>query len=262
MSKRLTNLVPKHYILLARSFVVILGCAAVLWGFIVFPAFRQESSIERIASSVIAGDRFKSEILARQLPIIDSIQKSGYCRPSALRSAAVIRLRMVEAATSQNNRAQADQHLKSLGNAIRSSLSCAPADAFLWLVLDWVEVSRSDNQSEGLKYLRMSYRLGPNEGWIALKRNRVAFAIYRQLPPDLAQDAVNEFIGLIKSKFIEQAAEIFTGPAWPERNLILLNLVRVTDQDRQLFANELYKRGYDVNIPGVASRGTHAPYGP
>ena len=262
MSKKLINLVNAHYILLGRSFVVILGCTAVWWGIIVFPAFRQESAIGRIAGLVIAGDQFKSEILARQLPTMNRVEESGYCQPSALRSAALIRLRMVESAASQNNHAQADQRLKSLGNVIRSSLFCAPADPFLWLVLEWVEASQTGNQSGGLKYLRMSYRLGPNEGWIALKRNRVAFAMYKHLPPDLAQNAINEFIGLIKSKFIEQAADIFTGPAWPERNLILLNLVRVSDQDRQYFVDALYSRGYDLNLPGVARRDVRPPNGP
>lgn len=48
--------------------------------------------------------------------------------------------------------------------------------------------------------------------------------------------------------------EIFTGPAWPERELILPHLVSVAEVDRQAFSDSLYWRGYDVNVPGTVSR--------
>ena len=77
---------------------------------------------------------------------------------------------------------------------------------------------------DNFRILRMSYRLGPNEAWIALKRNRIAFARFRRLPPDLAEDAIDEFTRLVKANFIDQAVDIFTGPAWPERDLLLSRL--------------------------------------
>ena len=145
MSTKLTSLVTAHYILLARSFVVILGCIAVWWGIIVFPVFWQESSTERIANQIIAGDPFKAEILARQLPIIDSIERSAYCRPAALRSAAIIQLRMVEVAGTVKVGEQSGETLKVVAKYDpQFSMSCAPADPFLWLVLYWVEVHRTD----------------------------------------------------------------------------------------------------------------------
>jgi hypothetical protein len=254
MSKKLANLLTAYYIFIGRSFVVILGCIAIVWGIIVLPVFWQESSTERIAGLVIAGDPFKPEILAQQLPIIDRIEKSGHCRPAALRSAAIIRLRMAETEMSNNGRKQIGGHLKPLSSVFRSSLSCAPADPFLWLVLYWVKFAQNGVQSEDLQYLRMSYWLGPNEGWIALKRNPVAFSIFQKLPPDLAATTINEFDGLLKSKFYDEAAKIFVGPAWPERELVLSQLSRVALQDRQQFSAVLYSRGYDVNIPGIASR--------
>src|ERR1035437_3903294 len=159
MSHKRPSLITAHYILLARSFVVIVGCVAVWWGIVEFPVFWQESSTERIADRIIAGDPFKVEVLARQLPIINSIERSAYCRPAALRSAAIIQLRMVEAATPANDRNHSDEQLKSLGNVIRSSLSCSPADAFLWVVLFWIENTQNGSGPTHLKYLRMSYQL-------------------------------------------------------------------------------------------------------
>jgi hypothetical protein len=251
MSTKLINLVTTHYVLLARSFIVILGCIAVWWGVVGFSAFWRESSAEHLANQIIAGDPFKVEVLDRQLPTINSVESSAYCDPAALRSAAIIRLRMVEAAAFANDREHFGEHLRSLGSVIRSSLSCAPADPFLWLAL-WVESTENGSKADYLKYLRMSYRLGPNEAWIALKRNRAAFAKFEQLPPDLAENAIGEFVELLESELYEQAAEIFIGPAWPEHALILSRLTRTTYQDRQLFADALFRRGYVANVPGIA----------
>jgi hypothetical protein len=253
------RLVTAPYILLARGFVVILGCISVWWGIIGFPVFWQDSSIKRIATQIIAGDPFKVETLAQQLPMIDSIKRSAYCRPAALRSATIIQLRMLEVTASANDRQQLDEQLKSLGNAIRSSLSCAPADPFLWLALYSAEVTENGFKRDYLKYLRMSYRLGSHEGWIALKRNPLVFAAFQQLPPDLSENAINEFVALVKTGFSDQAAEILVGPAWPERELILSHLTRIADRDRRLLANALDRRGYDLDVPGIglAPRDSH-----
>ena len=244
------TLVTAPFILLARGFVIILGCIGVAWGIVEIPVFWQDSSIERIATQIIAGDTFKVETLAQQLPITASI-KSASCRPAALRSAAIIELRMMEIAGSANNRQKLDHQYKSLVDVIRRSLSCAPADPFLWLALYSVEMSENRFRPDLLKYLQLSYRLGPREGWIALKRNPLAFAAFQQLSPDLRQAAVNEFAAMLRdTQFSDQAAEILIGPAWPERELILSNLTRLSETDRRRFADALYTRGY-ANLPGI-----------
>ncbi len=165
-----------------------------------FPFFGGNLQLSVLLTKLLLVTPFKGVTLAEQLPTIESIEKAAWCRPAALRSAAIIRLRMVEAAASTGDHKHADEDLKSLGNVIRSSLSCLPADPFLWLVLYWVESTQNGIKPEYLNYLRMSYQLGPNEGWIALKRNPVAFANFALLPADLATDAINEFLGLINSE--------------------------------------------------------------
>ena len=135
MNTKLTGLAPAPYILLARSFLVILGCISVWWGATGFPVYWQDSSLYLMASKIIAGDKFKLETLSQQLPVIDNIKGAVYCRPHALRSAAIIRLRMLEVTASADNPEHLNEQRKSLSDLIRSSLSCAPADPFLWLAL-------------------------------------------------------------------------------------------------------------------------------
>jgi hypothetical protein len=144
-----------------------------------------------------------------------------------------------------------------LDNTIRSSLSCLPADPFLWLVLFWVESAQNGVKPASLDFLRMSYQLGPNEGWIIFKRNPVAFAIFALLPSDLATDAIDEFLSLIKSELYQQAAEILSGPAWPVRDTILPRLAALPQENREGFARIVSSKELDVSIPGVALPKSH-----
>jgi hypothetical protein len=236
---------------MVRCVLFIFGLSALSWGIAGLYAFEQQSSIERIAHRVILGEPFNTTLLRRQIPIIEGIENATWCRQPALRSAAIIRLRMVEAGRPTS------EDLRSLDNTIRSSLSCLPADPFLWLVLFWVESAQNGVKPASLDFLRMSYQLGPNEGWIIFKRNPVAFAIFALLPSDLATDAIDEFLSLIKSELYQQAAEILSGPAWPVRDTILPRLAALPQENREGFARIVSSKELDVSIPGVALPKSH-----
>lgn len=253
MSTKFTNLVTVHYVLLTRSFIVILGCIAVWWGVVGFSAFWRESSAERVARQIIAGDPFKIDILSHQLAIIDAIDRPAHCDPAALRSAAIIRLRMMEAATSASAscREQIDEHVRSVRNVIRSSLSCSPADPFLWLALFWLESTQNGDSTEYLKCLWMSYRLGPNEGWIGIKRSSLALAVYDKLPAYIARSAASEFVSLLESGFYEQVASIFISLSPQTREILLPHLKNVAERPRQAFTDALKAKGEERVVPGI-----------
>jgi hypothetical protein len=97
----------------------------------------------------------------------------------------------------------------------------------------------------------MSYALGPEEGWIAEKRNRLALALFEELPPELKAAAVREFSGLVNTGRYGEAADILTGSAWRIRQLLLSSLNSVQERHRQALASILYRRGYDLTVPGI-----------
>jgi hypothetical protein len=135
-------------------------------------------------------------------------------------------------------------------DAIRESLACSPADPFFWLALYALEPAAP------LNYLTASYRLGPNEGWIALKRNPVAFASFDELPDDLRGIVVQEFVRIVEmGNTIDDAMRIFVGPAWDNRELILSQMDHVPLQERQAFQAALTRAGYDVIVPGTGFDG-------
>jgi hypothetical protein len=250
MYSKVKNFVLTHYISIVRIFAATIGCVGLVWGAVEAAAFWRDSTLERMATQIIAGHEFKNETLSRQLPAIEKIASSGLCRPAAVRSAAIIRLRLFERTSFASAQERSSEQVELI-QAIRNSLSCAPADGFLWLAMYFIGVNEKGLDSESINALRQSYRVAPHEGWIALKRSRVAFAGFNQLPPDLGEAAINEFVDMLHDgHFYGFAGDILIGPAWPERDFILLHLSRLSDANRIGFMEELRRRGY-VRVPGI-----------
>jgi hypothetical protein len=238
--------------LAVRVAVLVLGCAAVGWGSTTLPWHWRQSAIERIASRIIDGDPFKPGALTRFAPSLGDIEGDHFCKASALRGAAVFRLRMLEDAISAGEQQLIDPALTDLDRSIRRSLACSPAEPFLWLVLFWEDNTRNGFKPQNIAFLEMSYRLSQYEAWISLKRVPLALAMLRQLPVELVDRVVAEFIGLINSNYYLEMAEIFPHLDREVANLILAQAEKINLRRREAFAKELYRIGYDVSMPGVA----------
>ena len=223
---------------------MLVGLIGIAWGVSEFSALRQESTIKKIADRILVGDVYKYDILLKQASLVDPAQRPELCRPLTVRSWAVIRLRLAEIS---DNAALGPAPVRTnlAVDAIRQSLACSPADPFFWLALYALEPSAP------LNYLTASYRLGPNECWIALKRNPVAFDAFDELPEDLRGRVVEEFVRLLEIKLYDAAVKIFVGAAWDKRELILSQMNTLPLRNRQLFADGLAAGGYDVTVPGT-----------
>jgi hypothetical protein len=256
VSNVLASFTVGYCVVAARIFIAIFGGAAIAWGIETIPIFWRQAPIEYVARHIILGEPYKIEALMRQMPEVEAAESSINCRPIALWSAAIIRLRIVEQTDSEGE-AQVGRAtlMKMLDDSARRSLSCSAAAPFLWLVLYWAESTQTGSRQDSAKYLRMSYQLGPNEGWIALKRNPLMFTEYKKLPPDLEINAVTELVALVNSQFYQPAADIFTGPAWPVRNAIVQQLATLPPRRREDFVRFMYKRDIDVKIPEVEPPG-------
>jgi hypothetical protein len=237
---------------LARLFAVMLGLSAIAWGAATFPIFWSQLPIEQAATAILERNAFKPHSLDPLLPPINRIEHSSYCQPEAVRSAAMIRLQLAEEAVATAERDAIDIRLSTLQDTILKSLACAPSDPFLWSILTWLDQTRRGFRPRQLMYLRLSYQLGPNEGWMADRRNRLALSMFWRLPPDLAEAAVREFAAMVNSQFYGNAIAILTGPGWPLRDRLLTGLKDSDFRQREEFAKQLYTAGYDLTVPGIA----------
>jgi hypothetical protein len=238
----------------ARLCAVALGAAAIVWGILVFPSCWQLLTLQPIAAGVLNREVFAPNALVPLIPVLNEIEQTRYCRPKALQSAAIIRLRLAESAIAAGDRAALDERLIALEHSIHQALSCEPSDAFLWMILTWLDGLRRGPREQQLTYLRQSYLLGPHEGWVAVRRNRLALSMFPRLPTDIAESAVHEFAEMVQSWIYWESIAIFTGPGWPIHQQLLASLKDVGIRQREAFYTALYGEGYDVVVPGVRPR--------
>jgi len=224
-----------------RLVVPLLGLAAMAWAASVFPMARLGSDVARMATRVISGDRFRNETWESiELKFKDISYQA--IKPSLLTKLAVIRLRGVETELPGLNNQQAQARLLELTGLIKDALRNAPTDGFLWLTLSWISERSGAAGDDRWRFLRSSYRMSPNEGWIGLKRNPFALGRFAALPDDLAEDAVQELTHLVRSSLHREAAEIIAGPGLPIHELLLRRLKVLDQADRVVLAGLLSRK--------------------
>jgi hypothetical protein len=239
-------------IFLLRTCVFLLGLGAIAWGWSVFPLFAQQAPFGRVAAEVLQGGTFKRQALLGEARKAETDEPTSSCLPAQSHDAVIIRIALLDDAIKATNQTFIDSAYPPLYDTTRRALACVPTDSFAWLTLFWLDASKHGLAPENENYLRLSYVLGPNEGWIALWRSKLAFAVLAQLPADLADDAIDDFIKLVDTgKLYQQTATLFAdaAPATQSRIVALLQTARAAN--RQGFANTLRDRGSDVVIPNV-----------
>jgi hypothetical protein len=237
--------------LVVRSFTVGLGLAGMAWGLLTLPVSWSSAALEDVATRIVHSQAFRLETLLELTPTLEAVEHQDRCDAASARSAAIVRLRIAEVTLGAADGPNIDSRFAAARASIVNALKCSPVDSFLWLSLFWIESTTNGFKPEYLELLRLSYQQGPDEGWVMEKRSRLALAIYRSLPPDLAERAVGEFAKLLQPQFTVTAADIFAGPGWPIRDILLPRLASAPLSERQLFSNLLYARNIDVAVPGI-----------
>jgi hypothetical protein len=223
-----------------RAIVLSFAVIAIGWAVLTVPTFLSELAITRAADRVMAGDVFAPGALSAIL------KHSGGDAPERARSStltkiAILQLRIAEMAVSQAGIERSGEALIGARQSVVAALKHSPSESFLWLALVWLDA----DQARQLQYLRWSYKFGPHEGWIAVRRSWFALKLFGSLPPDLAEYATAEFIELIRSHLYVDAAEILAGPGWQIRELLLSRTKDLDDVNRNLFAKILREKRLD-----------------
>jgi hypothetical protein len=237
---------------LTRFFVCLLGLGAMAWGFFTLPLFWQQASPRSVAAKILGGEDFKPPVLLAQAQLAEQVAHYRFCNPEGLHSLFAVRLAILNQAIAAANQARVDSSYAPVYETAREVLACKPADSFVWLTLFWLDSGKRGFNERNADYLRLSYTVGRNEGWIALWRVRLAFVLFERLPADLANNALDDFVRLVNTgQFYWQMADNFGHASPIVQNRIVDRLGSASMVARRQFARELHLRGIDVNIPGL-----------
>jgi hypothetical protein len=238
---------------LARTVRLVVAFGAIAWGAYFLPLFAEQATPHRVASAYTLGRGFSNETLLQETrQLAERSGKLAFCDPTGQHDAVVLRLAILNNANSTGSQVSVESARDALYGAIRSSLSCAPSDAFVWLTLYWLDISVKGFKPEDVNYLRLSYTTGPNEGWISLWRVRLALSTLAWLPADVSDNAIDEFVKLVDTgRLYPEMVGIFVGAALTVQSRIVERLKSENGTPRRIFARALYDSGLDVDLPDI-----------
>ena len=236
---------------IGRSILVLIALCSAGWAALFFLNSTQEAQLSNLATAVLSGISFKRNPIAEA--VLTAAENRAVCNPREIRAAAIIRLRLYEMAVDSLDARLANERLSSLRSSVGKALRCVPTDGLLWFILYWSAINQGGAVADHLDELRMSYKLAPYEGWIAL-RGPYVLAIYDVLPADLRENACKEFVAIVRTGLIRDAVRVLKGAGWRHRDELLAGLATVNlalrlQLDRALRAEDLL-----VVIPGVEPR--------
>jgi hypothetical protein len=235
----------------ARSVFLVLGTLGLAWSVLTLPTFWSEFPIRQLSEHIVRGETFPLDTLRNASRDFSHGIHLTACSAVAAHGSAVVELATLDRSFATPAAASVDGQLEASRKSIVSGLTCLPSDAFLWFELYRVESLQSGFRTEYLPHLAMSYRVGANEGWIAILRNKAAFAIFPALTDDLKSRVLDEFCLLLRTELYPQAIDIFLGAAEPYRDRIIARMDSVPLQNRQAFADLLGRIGVDAHIPST-----------
>jgi hypothetical protein len=239
---------------LRRSIVAIFGICAIAWAVNAVLVYRRTTLLAETAQRALSGDRFNATQLSAMKRLLDTAPTETL-QASDASNAAVVRLLLLEDELRAGNHQPSTSELVELQMAVRAAIGQSPTNSFMWLTDLWLKRLRGESAEADLNLLRMSYWSGPNEAWIAVRRNPLAMSIFPSLPGDLAEQALSEFVELVRSGLYADASNILAGPGWAIREQLLGRLVAVDETHRRGFARALGSRDIDgVTVPGVPER--------
>ncbi|MBH5399944.1 hypothetical protein HZZ13_19435 [Bradyrhizobium sp. CNPSo 4010] len=231
--------------------MLLLGAVGVLWSSAALPSFWRVMPAHDISMRILRDDRFKPGVLSKVLAPMERNPGPVLVSHELARAEALVRLRVAEEAIERASSEDADREVVLTLAKVRSSLSLNPADSFLWLMLYSVETTRNGFDLNNVSYLDQSYATAPREAWIALRRNKLALAIFLKLSEAVQAKVTQEFAGMVDGDFIDDAAINLKTVGWHNRDRLLASLEHVDNLQRKSLAKRLVGDGLKVRVPGV-----------
>ncbi|MDT4743665.1 hypothetical protein [Bradyrhizobium sp. WYCCWR 12699] len=224
-----------------------------LWSAAALASFRATAPARDITARIIADERFRPGALADMQTKMSATSTLLIIQPEFALARALVAVSLAEQTALRMTSGEADREIGIAEAAVKSSLSLNPTDSFLWLMLYSLKTTRSGFGPDNVKYLDQSYLAAPLDGWIVLRRSRLALAIFPLLSAVVQSEVVSEFAALVDSGFFDEAAFILTNVGWNQREILLQSLQPLDPLPREAFAKRLEQNGAKVRVPGVVN---------
>lgn len=240
-----------------RGATIAAALVGLAWSVTIFPVAVKTSRLEFIAADMLASRTFEPDRLARIVAYARSFDPARGCLGNAPTERAVVTYYAAGDAVANKSGASPAPAIAEAKAANEAALRCSVYQPQLWLQLFWLAtVDGTPPDARALELLRLSYRFGPNEGWVSSYRSRVALRNYDELSPDLQETARREFVLLVRDN-PRRAATTIRRQERDARAEMASWLTVLPLETRAKF--KFYLAEDDIAIPGVAENTGEPP---
>jgi hypothetical protein len=120
------------------------------------PAYMLEQPVQGAVAELLQGHTFKPQVLSYEVRQSEMINPLSFCNPGGLHAAVVLRLVELNEAIAAADKMAINSQVPALNDASRRALGCAPADAFAWLIMFWLDADKNGINASNLYFLRLS----------------------------------------------------------------------------------------------------------
>lgn len=240
--------------MILRLLLLVPVVAGLGWAVLAAPLAMGGTGVSRLTNRVASGDQYDVSVLRR---VAEATGRSTgvFCSDRLRRDALLIRSRLAEISLAAGEIAQIDQRYDDVRSAATALLACSPGHALGWLAFFWTDLQTGRaGTAETQEMLRRSYRFGPHEFWVQVRRNPLALATYDTLPDDLKAAALDEFVDILQAGGFVQAASILVGPGSHLAPTLRDRIAPLSEYTRRMLALQLRTMREDFAVPGIEPR--------
>ena len=189
-----------------RLLLLTWGLVGIAWPLAMARDRLLDTPFENMAFRINTGQAYDYDVLARTS--VRDPDPPG-CDLNGMRQHLIVRSELLNAAIESGAIDQIDAVSDELWSASERLLICEPSDSFSWLMRYWLMTRRVGLTPDTFAALERSYRFGPREAWIAVRRNQLAISVFDYLPATLKAQALTEYVDLLRAYVTSAPVEVF-----------------------------------------------------
>jgi len=238
-----------NFLWLPQALSVAFSCITIVWCVHVMPYSEDIDKSIFLKDQLLRSDVYEpaqTKLAYSELARVDL----GNCEAEAQTSLLLMKLRLAENALRTGGGEEFDEQLHDLTTRLPRALGCSPRLSYLWLLGFWSRTLSGQLDQRSLEMLAMSYDTGPNEGWIAIRRNAAAMAVVPIAPDQLRQRIIKEFGLLVRDGFLREAVASYSVAALPVRSALQTELFRLSNSRQTEFWQAVTERTHQLGPLG------------
>ncbi len=224
----------------ARFLTLVFAAIGLVWGLFILPKSEASDDLRDMESQLRRSETFAPKALARKLASSASLSLSDCDTPSQT-ALLIMEMRVSEADLRAGAVAEFDRRSKSSESRSERMLTCAPRQSFIWLVKFSQAILHGQFDERSFGLLTMSYETSPNEGWISIRRNIVTVPLLLVLPEHLQEKALDDYQGLVRGGFLNEAARLYLEATPPVRLLLQASIEKLESYRQKAFWDTVHK---------------------